>query len=575
MRIIDRLVCLSNNDCLHRRLPLTQNLVSHRAAYQPDDSTRVYTVPYIIDTAAANEMAGIRVHWPVVSANANNVQMVDDFKNGITLGTTDKDVSPKYKVDDKEQLSHLGVSLKWGNHTDKKMTTHIVRGMPFGTVQYYGGVLPSLYSYNGPASAVLVDDGEELKCGVMKGKAGSTVQVNKEVKLHFVNSDFTWALFFGSSVEISCDVSEGDEKTRQFQLDVVSYKKSEEGGEPLTVRLALLDQCTTGKSDIPQHCLERAEWKNQKQYVQLLTKSAHVFPSSPQVEFTYPESDDEEEAQMTIDWGARTMSQGDKADKDKLIMFALPHHQDSLNSSVTNQCINTFHGSTCLVTGDKWALKEDLGSPMSFTAPRPPEPKMIPALADALSDDINYKLSPNTLRGAADTYFSGKNLARLGRVIVIATEMKNLAAKNVNGVYSDVDDSSLSLSMEAAASADLPSDEEISDAVEQLKEAVEVWLSGKAEAPYVYDKSWGGLVNCGCTYHGKGGTGSCNNTFPNCPALVDVNKDFGNGKIWCVSLFRFHEPPILTHSSSRTIHCTQATITTTTSIMDITFTLLP
>jgi hypothetical protein len=175
-----------------------------------------------------------------------------------------------------------------------------------------------------------------------------------------------------------------------------------------------------------------------------------------------------------------------------------------------------------------------MGDPMSFTAPRPPEPDSITALADALSDDIHYELSDNMLRGAADTYFSGKILARLGRVIVIASEMNKLASGDIeDGMYTDVDDDSLSLSMEAAAAADLPSDDDIADAVEQLKRGVEIWINGKAEAPYIYDRNWGGIVNCGCTYHGEGDKGICNNTFPECPALVDVNEDFGNGKTLC------------------------------------------
>lgn len=508
--------------------------MSHRAAYQPDDSTRAYTVPYIVDTAAANDMAGIRLHWPIVSASSNNVQMVDDFKNGVTLGTKDKEVNAKYKVDDSETLSPLAVSLKWGSNETKHkyMTTHVVRGMPFGTMRYFGGTLPSLYSYNGPASQVLVDDDKKLECGVMKGKEGPTAQVQSMVRLHFINSDFTWALFFSSPVEIACAVSEGDIKTSQFQLDVVSYKETDDEKEPLTVRLALLDQCTTGESDITQHCLEKGKWKDAKKYEQLLTESARIFPTSPQIDFVYPESGSQE-AKMKIDWGARSSSTKDKSDESKLLMFAMPHQQESLRNSssvkITDQCIDTFHGSTCLVTGNTWTLSEDVGSPMSFTAARPPEAASIPALADALSEDIHYRLSSNTLRGAADTYFSGKLLARLGRVIEIASELKKLAAQDVDGLYSDVDDETLSMSAEAAASANLPSDNDITTAVEQLKQGVEVWINGKAEAPYVYDKSWGGLVNCGCTYDGKGENGVCNNTFPDCPALADVNEDFGNG----------------------------------------------
>jgi hypothetical protein len=105
------------------------NLVSHKAAHQPDEATRAYTVPYIIDTAAANKMAGIRVHWPVIQAGSTNIQMVDDVNNGLTLGTLDSNIPTHYQVDQEEDLSLLGVSLRWSSEKDDKnsMLTHIVR----------------------------------------------------------------------------------------------------------------------------------------------------------------------------------------------------------------------------------------------------------------------------------------------------------------------------------------------------------------------------------------------------------------------------------------------------------------
>ena len=84
-------------------------MVSHHAQ-KPDESTKVYTVPYIIDTAADNKMAGIRVHWPVMQANDRNIQMVNDGMNGLTMGTLD--LKNKYLVDEDEDLSALGVSLR-------------------------------------------------------------------------------------------------------------------------------------------------------------------------------------------------------------------------------------------------------------------------------------------------------------------------------------------------------------------------------------------------------------------------------------------------------------------------------
>jgi hypothetical protein len=60
---------------------------------------------------------------------------------------------------------------------------------------------------------------------------------------------------------------------------------------------------------------------------------------------------------------------------------------------------------------------------------------------------------------------------------------------------------------------------------------VEIWLSGKAESPFLYDRSWGGLVMCGCDYHYNNVTneGHCRNKVPNCPALTDMGQNFGAG----------------------------------------------
>jgi hypothetical protein len=559
------------------------NLVSHHAA-KPDDSTSVYTVPYIIDTAAkaaSDEMtAGIRVHWPILQASDRNMQMVDDYKNCITLGTTDKDMAESYHVQD-GPLSPLGVSLEWGSTNKKGMATHIVRGMPYATVQYEGGVLPMLYSYNGLATkrnnTIELDSkgetgaGTKLKCGV-DGKAGEIAAVQSELEMHFINSDFTWIVFFSQPVKVSCGMTKGDEKLRDFHLNVVSYEASKE--EPLTVRMSLLDQCTSGQSNIRQHCAAknkvrasasgksptttRAETKEKedgaiKRYGKLLREGAHIYPASPQIDFIYPSDRFDEEdgstAHMTIDWDAQQISEskseGTSLDTSKLLMYALPHHQETLVDSsvdtITKECTDTFHGRTCLVQGDQWKLDVDLGKPMSFTASRPPSPEAIPALADALSEDINYQLPENLLRAAADTYFSGKILGRLARVVVIAKELKELASSSasVEGLKmshyddADLDDQSLSLSMEAAAAVQdkLPSEEEVDAALDDLKKGVAIWLSAKSEAPFIYDQSWGGLVNCGCRYVGKADKGHCNNTFPDCPALVDVNEDFGNGTL--------------------------------------------
>ncbi len=71
----------------------------------------------------------------------------------------------------------------------------------------------------------------------------------------------------------------------------------------------------------------------------------------------------------------------------------------------------------------------------------------------------------------------------------------------------------------------LPTEVEVSEALFRLKSGVEIWLNGTAATLFTYDNTWGGLVSCGCLFHGEG----CDNVFPNCPSYSDPGLNFGNG----------------------------------------------
>lgn len=561
-----------------------QNLVSHRAAYKPDDQTRVYTVPYIIDTASPYPgMEGLRVHWPVVQASDTNVQMVDDYKNVLCLGAegfvvsnsddsdtdsdaeTDSDgtgIDGSYKVKD-GPLSPLGVGLEWGDST---MSTNIIRGMPYVSMEYNNtetaAVVPTIYSYNGLSSDVQIDRDSpfepetskqpKLVCGEKKG---NVVSVERHLHLHIKSSDFTWMVFFSKPVKVTCATPNGetDPQLQDFKLSVLEDDDEEESSSSLVIRVALMDQCTTGHSTIQQHCI----WKknaqpDQEGYERLLKAHVHVLPNSPTIDFEYSTTSssssdgdvnvNDDVAKIHINWDATSTSQDASSSSEELLMFGLPHHLESLSASgesnTTDFCVNSFHGNTCLVANSKWTLEESLGAPLSFLAPRPPKADLVPVIAEYLTDDILFKLAHNTLRGASDTYFSGKLLARLARVLVIATELDSLAeassAEDVRDNYygdASVTTEMLEDSIAAAFKVNLPSSKKIDAALDQLTKAVTVWLKSDADAPYIYDESWGGLVNCGCHYVGKGDRGYCNNTFPDCPALASVNEDFGNGTL--------------------------------------------
>jgi endoglucanase Acf2 len=168
-------------------------------------------------------------------------------------------------------------------------------------------------------------------------------------------------------------------------------------------------------------------------------------------------------------------------------------------------------------------MEEVLGGLPSFVSPRPPNHKAIPALAKALSNDIHYSLPDNFLIGAGDTYFSGKMLAKLARIIVIAQELRGLADTEQH----DDETQELHEIIRACKSVTLPTEEEVVKAVERLRQGVEVWLNGSAMAPLVYDNSWGGMVSCGCLFNGE----DCDNVYPNCPGF--------SGKMLCINTSTF------------------------------------
>jgi Glycosyl hydrolase family 81 C-terminal domain len=576
------------------------NLLSDLAGTKYNtEASRVYTVPYILDTVGS--IPGVRVHWPTIQASDRNIQMVVDVENGLTLGGAAGTVRPEYTLasaassDGDDVLSPLGLSLEWGGSSSgasgsgsgSSMVAHIVRGMPMATMEYRGkGIVPTIVAGKVPAGDPWIDgtNSTTLKCGplevddagnLLPPKTLSARPIQREVLLHFKGSDFTWIVFFSRPVTVSCSAAPDPESVQgttpgagglgtMFQLQVVTSASSGEDGvdeEPLVVRTALVDECTTGRAAIMAHCEAGRRMKDPEGYLEMLRKSAHVYPRGrPRVDLHFSDTA-QNVSRITFDWDvASWKSTGASSSTDpdddgssaeiEPLMYALPFQQEMLESvdSVSSNrvlkdfCKPTFHGSTCLVKGSKWSLVEKVEPKPSFYGARPPEASAIPALAEALSSDLRYRLSSNLKRGAADTYFSGKILARLGRVLMIATELLELASDdNDHGrtacttLYDEagVDLERCALSVEAAKKAQLPTRSDINAALDDLREGVEVWISGLAEARYVYDSTWGGLVNCGCNYTVPEGVkadhGFCSNEFPNCPALVNVNEDFGNG----------------------------------------------
>ncbi|KAL3792976.1 hypothetical protein HJC23_010989 [Cyclotella cryptica] len=521
------------------------------------EENRVFCIPYIVDTVGT--VVGIRLHYPNVVSYGTVVQSVFVSWHGLTLGTADEGFTRRYQVDEGTLPSKLGIGIRWEKNAQSQyfIRSRILRGMPYGTMEYSPGVQSVIASEVAP-KLPLIDGSKELGCGTLDPhnnqvlEAADGIVAKRDIELYFPESDFTWLVFFSKPVHVRCFLNpnkvagtvsmppgsilaKDNRNAFQLTLDPI-HDHSTDTDEPLIVRVALANNCTFGTN--VNFCSENRA-RDQSDFKSILREHAGVYPTSPTVKYSFsnpeggltPETPDSKIAYLFFDWNAKDFTS--KASKE-LIMFALPHHVDILrrldglsSNEIIGHCKRTLHGNTCLVKGGLWAMEEVLGGLPSFVSPRPANHRAIPALAEALSKDILYALPDNYMRGAGDTYFSGKMLAKLGRVIVIAQELRGLAETPDYDMpdTSTASGKELFQIIQSCKNEALPTEEEVVNAIDRLKQGVEVWLNGTSLAPLTYDNSWGGIVSCGCWFNGE----DCDNSYPNCPSYTDPGLNFGQG----------------------------------------------
>jgi endo-1,3(4)-beta-glucanase len=549
-----------------------QDLLNLPDGLTPTDEQRVYTVPYLINTVGP--IPGIKLHATriVPSDTIVQVSLVDSF--GITLGAAKsitstssiKDlqgldrggVQRRYCLDVEEgehaeggtgstlgPLTPLGLTLKWNKDEDApetdsfmKMSSSIVRGMVYGTMHYHynGGdkgisnsdMLPTVVSQIGVISNPLTDTGEEIQCtnGNIEGKE---VFVQKSVEVSFWESDHTWLVFYSQPVYVRC-YQLFDKENPAFVLQVTRVDENTTSPKIITSRIALMNSCTRGTS--PSHCI-MAQPKDQSAFSALLKQNANIYPGKhSKIHYTFfsDDIDGGEYAYLQFDWDARKMRDTETKNDDnegELLMYSLPHHREILHSQKSSQnmyvfdgkqhCTPSLNGQSCVVKGSQWLLKEQLDSKPSFFAPRPPIASFIPNIVQALHTDISFRLPKYYQRGAGDTYFSGKMLAKLSRILLIYKEIESVCSDSSN-LGKDY--------VEACQTIKLPSIKKFNEALDHLRSCTQVWIDGSAETPFVYDSTYGGLVSCGCLFNGD--TQSCNNVYPDCPSFGDPGLNFGN-----------------------------------------------
>jgi endo-1,3(4)-beta-glucanase len=527
-----------------------QNLLLVRG--EPSDVQRAYTMPYILDLVGP--VPGLRAHPNHLDASTNVVQLSFVDSHGLTLGAVAPDLdsskppSNRYSV---VSTTALAATLKWHAFP---MSASIVKGMPYTTMHYPKplSMLPTIASEMKLSSPPLADGTIKIKCE--KGKA---TRVESELQLSFQGSDFTWLVFFSQPVNVKCIEQPEGLNAAEVILQVTELADTDDGNssnlEDLTVRAALLNSCTNGENQI--FCGHQKSASNIKEFAKLLRERAHLYPG-PNADVDYDIDSEMDEAILKFDWDVHNMrvqsdgghvapasylrrdADGGTTNDDTeeqqvdLITYALPHHLPRMSNDYTpwgkdKFCTTSLIGPICLANGSSWHLAEEL-PPLAFQAPRPPRTETVNAIANALSTDLSYHLAHYYQRGAGDTYFSGKMLARMARVLLVAEELINLCNPKAHGLldYALSPDEAKDYA-KVCKSIKLPSQDEMNAAVSRLRSSTEVWINGTAETPFVYDSHWGGVISCGCQFDSK--TSACSNQFPECPSIQDPGMNFGNG----------------------------------------------
>lgn len=159
-------------------------------------------------------------------------------------------------------------------------------------------------------------------------------------------------------------------------------------------------------------------------------------------------------ATMTYAWG----SEGDAP-----LIYAQPHHQDTL-SSVTYTALEMrgMKGVGKAIKASTWTVVEPLTT-IGWEAPGIIEPTALPDIIAAVNAEKDYIADTENDGNGVDPYFTGKWVTKMARIMLIADQVGESAV--------------------------------VSTVAANLKPIILDWFSGALENDLKYETTWGGVVS--------------------------------------------------------------------------------
>mmetsp|Transcript_1066 Transcript_1066/g.2389 ORF Transcript_1066/g.2389 Transcript_1066/m.2389 type:complete len:876 (-) Transcript_1066:194-2821(-) len=451
-----------------------QNLVLGKGV---DPENVITVLPYII-AVKGNMVSAIE---PFTTASPAQVQQIFDAVVG-PVSLSGKGMGYQRLI----RGDKLSVTVGWVNGPGSTMQTTLVQGSPYISMEY-SNAAPILESPQVVTKLVL--DGSEVKL-----PCNGTTFTASQMDIHLLQHDALWKAYAFPAWTFSCK--------QGGSLNLVSAQESYNG----VLRIALANNCTTGTG---QHCPEHAKNKGMEPppgWPDLLDSYANQQVVGGQV--SHDVDPYSQTASISLMYQTQSLDPMGAAGGEALMMI-LPHHRDGLAPELLNKlnkatCARIPVGTMTPITTQTLILNLPLPK-FSWESPTPVAARYLDDVRAAVEEDASkFKMPKNYQMGAGDPYNAGKLLSRMGRIVLIADE--------------------------------LGMKEQRDSMLMPLANYTSLWLLGKTLNRLVYDKSWGGIVSCGCMYNDCGGkcAPKCDNEGPPvCPSLAEgsfaAGMDFGNG----------------------------------------------
>eukprot|EP00471_Norrisiella_sphaerica_P008556 CAMPEP_0184503066 /NCGR_PEP_ID=MMETSP0113_2-20130426/51615_1 /TAXON_ID=91329 /ORGANISM="Norrisiella sphaerica, Strain BC52" /LENGTH=838 /DNA_ID=CAMNT_0026892479 /DNA_START=79 /DNA_END=2595 /DNA_ORIENTATION=- len=378
-----------------------------------------------------------------------------------------------------DSFTDLGVTLKFDFEKDGVMKTHVVQGSPYVSYEY-------------KEATPLITSGQILRrylVNNVESKCSDNTIKGEIFEFSLLQFDETWRVYAFPAIEFVCTAS--------------NPPMALQAAKPYTgvLRVALSNNCTFGQS--AHHCKGDGKGgyitSHPKGYGDYLYKHSSAMVTGGSVNYSFSGST----AKVNFNWDVKQL--GEKAVEP--LMMTMPHHRDIMDSSFEGMADlsvashKSIHGIQRLAVGSQWPCIEQL-SDIMWHAPRDVEDEeQKDAILKALKTDLKYDLPWNYQTGTGDPYNAGKMLAKIANIVLVGEAM-GLSTKKMKPILNS------------------------------LQSGIEFWLNGTSRNALVYDKSWGGIVSCGCKY-AYPPPRCLNGGPPSCPALggdpVSNGFDFGNG----------------------------------------------